>query len=194
LTSPEQSETLRLLETKFAPIEHGGLAHLGIGVATGCDQVFIVDKDTDIESERLLPLVMRDYIERGHIRDAGRFVVNTFRDGGGLVDRHDYPRLARYLKAQAPAIRKRHVTKKPPANWFRTIDRVYPKLVGIPKLPILDIAGADEVVFDKGRFHPHHNLHFVTSDHWDLEVLGGLLSSRVALFFVWSYAVKMRGG
>jgi hypothetical protein len=34
----------------------------------------------------------------------------------------------------------------------------------------------------------------VTSDHWDLEVLGGLLSSRVALFFVWSYAVKMRGG
>jgi hypothetical protein len=41
---------------------------------------------------------------------------------------------------------------------------------------------------------PHHNLYFVTSDHWDLEVLGGLLSSRVALFFVWSYAVKMRGG
>jgi hypothetical protein len=38
LTSPEQSETLRLLETKFAPIEHGGLAHVGIGVATGCDQ------------------------------------------------------------------------------------------------------------------------------------------------------------
>jgi hypothetical protein len=29
---------------------------------------------------------------------------------------------------------------------------------------------------------------------WDLEVLGGLLSSRVALFFVWSYALKMRGG
>lgn len=27
-----------------------------------------------------------------------------------------------------------------------------------------------------------------------MEVLGGLLSSRVALFFVWSYAVKMRGG
>jgi hypothetical protein len=27
-----------------------------------------------------------------------------------------------------------------------------------------------------------------------MEVLGGLLSSKVALFFVWSYAVKMRGG
>jgi hypothetical protein len=194
VTSPEQSETLRLLETKFAPIEHSGLAHVGIGVATGCDQVFIVGKDADIESERLLPLVMRDDIERGQIRDAGRFVINTFRDEGGLVDLHDYPKLARYLKANSPSIRKRHVAKKAPANWFRTIDRVYPKLVGTPKLLIPDIAGANEVVFDKGRFHPHHNLYFVTSDHWDLEVLGGLLSSRVALFFVWSYAVKMRGG
>jgi hypothetical protein len=27
-----------------------------------------------------------------------------------------------------------------------------------------------------------------------MKVLGGLLSSKVALFFVWSYAVKMRGG
>jgi adenine-specific DNA-methyltransferase len=37
-------------------------------------------------------------------------------------------------------------------------------------------------------------LYFVTSKQWDLEVLGGLLSSRVALFFVWSYAAKLRGG
>ena len=64
----------------------------------------------------------------------------------------------------------------------------------MPKLLIPDIAGSNEVAFDEGRFHPHHNLYFVTSTAWDLEVLGGLLSSKVALFFVWSYAVKMRGG
>lgn len=63
-----------------------------------------------------------------------------------------------------------------------------------PKLLIPDIAGANEVAFDAGHYHPHHNLYFITSKLWDLEVLGGLLSSRVALFFVWSYAVKMRGG
>jgi hypothetical protein len=71
---------------------------------------------------------------------------------------------------------------------------VYPELVTKPKLLIPDIAGANEVAYDEGRFYPHHNLYFVTSDSWNLEVLGGLLSSRVALFFVWSYAVKMRGG
>ena len=81
-----------------------------------------------------------------------------------------------------------------PERWFRTIDRVYPELVQRPKLLIPDIAGSNEVAYDAGDYHPHHNLYFVTSDTWDLEVLGGLLSSKVALFFVWSYAVKMRGG
>jgi hypothetical protein len=193
-STPDAHRPLRLLESKFEPIEEGDLAHVGIGVATGCDDVFIVGKDSDIEPERLLPLVMRDDIERGRIRNAGRFVINTFRDHGGVVDLHEYPQLARYLKANVAAVKKRHVAKKAPANWFRTIDRVYPELVTKPKLLIPDIAGANEVAYDEGHFHPHHNLYFVTSDRWDLEVLGGLLSSRVALFFVWSYAVKMRGG
>jgi hypothetical protein len=194
VTSPEQNETLRQLEAKFDPIEKGGMAHVGIGVATGCDDVFIVSKNSGIEPERLVPLVMREDINHGKIRDAGRYVINAFRDEGGVVDLANYPKLARYLELHTAAIRKRHVAQKAPANWFRTIDRVYPKLVGTPKLLIPDIAGANEVAYDKGRFHPHHNLYFVTSDQWDLEVLGGLLSSRVALFFVWSYAVKMRGG
>jgi adenine-specific DNA-methyltransferase len=198
VTSPEQSEVLRSLESKFAPIEHDGVAHVGIGVATGCDDVFILDrpaaKSTGIEKDRIVPLVMRDDIEDGRIQDGGRFVINTFRDDGGLVDLGGYPKLAHYLKEHSVAIRKRHVAQKAPANWYRTIDRVYPRLVGTPKLLIPDIAGANEVAFDAGHYHPHHNLYFVTSDQWDLEVLGGLLSSRVALFFVWSYAVKMRGG
>jgi adenine-specific DNA-methyltransferase len=198
VTSPEQSEMLRLLESRHVLIEQGGMAHVGIGVATGRDEVFILDKAavkaTSIEKDRLVPLVMREDIEHGRIHNRGRCVINTFRDDGGLVDLADYPKLARYLGANGVAIRKRHVAQKAPASWYRTIDRVYPKLVGTPKLLIPDIAGANEVAFDSGQFHPHHNLYFVTSDHWDLEVLGGLLSSRVALFFVWSYAVKMRGG
>src|SRR5437588_7620443 len=60
-------------------------------------------------------------------------------------------------------------------------------------LLIPDIAGSNEVALDKGHYHPHHNLYFVTSEAWDMAVLGGLLSSKVALFFIWSYATKMRG-
>jgi adenine-specific DNA-methyltransferase len=198
VTSPEQREALHLLESKFSLIEHGGGVRVGIGVATGRDEVFILDKEAakfaGIEKDRLVPLVKREDIEQGRIHDRGRYVVNTFRDDGGVVDLADYPKLALYLKEHAGVIRKRHVAQKAPANWFRTIDRVYPTLVTTPKLLIPDIAGANEVAFEAGHYHPHHNLYFVTSDQWDLEVLGGLLSSRVALFFVWSYAVKMRGG
>lgn len=47
---------------------------------------------------------------------------------------------------------------------------------------------------DSGQTYPHHGLYFVTSDQWDLEVLGGLLLSDIAELFVATYCVKMRGG
>lgn len=193
INSPEHLATLRALEARFEPIESHG-TRVGIGVATGHDKLYIVSADADIESNRLVPLVMRDDIEQGQLRDSRRCVINAFADGGGVVDLARYPRLAKYFETHGADIRKRHVAQKNPASWFRTIDRVYPKLVGKPKLLIPDIAGSNEVAFDEGKYHPHHNLYFVTSESWDMEVLGGLLSSRVALYFVWSYAVKMRGG
>src|SRR5664279_1827329 len=149
VTSPEQRAALRFLESKFSLIEHGGSVHVGIGVATGRDEVFILDKEeakaAGIEKDRLVPLVKREDIEQGRIYDRGRRVINTFRDDGGLVDLADYPKLARYLKENAQVIRNRHVAQKAPANWYRTIDRVYPTLVITPKLLIPDIAGANEV-------------------------------------------------
>jgi adenine-specific DNA-methyltransferase len=192
LSSPRHLKLLRELEGRLEPITAS--ARVGIGVATGNDRVYIVPAHSDVERDRLVPLVMRGDIENGRVKDSGRFVINTFGPDGRVVDLQQYPRLRRYLDEHADGIRKRHVSQKNPGSWFRTIDRVYPELVAVPKLLIPDIAGSNEVVFEAGQFHPHHNLYFVTSSHWDMEVLGGLLSSRVALFFVWSYAVKMRGG
>ncbi|WP_438007740.1 Eco57I restriction-modification methylase domain-containing protein [Sorangium sp. So ce321] len=194
LSSPEHLEALRSLEARFAPIEAVGGTRVGIGVATGNDRIYIVGGDVDIERDRLVPLVMRGDIEEGRIRDAGRFVINTFGDDGKVVNLDEYPRLSGYLRAHEAEIRKRYIAQKSAASWFRTIDRVYPELASTRKLLIPDIAGSNEVVYEEGRFHPHHNLYVITSEGWDLEALGGLLSSRVALFFVWSYAVKMRGG
>jgi len=194
ISSPEHLAVLRALEARCQPIEADEKTRVGIGVATGNDSVYIVGADVDIEPDRLVPLVMRDDIENGAIRNAHRCVINAFNDDGGVVDLDRYPRLARYIKAHRDEIGRRHVAQKNPTSWFRTIDRVYPSLVKVPKLLIPDIAGSNEVVYEPGHYHPHHNLYFVASESWDMEVLGGLLSSRVALFFVWSYAVKMRGG
>ncbi len=191
-SSPEQLAILRHLEANFRPIED--YARVGIGVASGCDRVYVVGPEVDVEADRLVPLVMREDIEHGKVRDSQRFILNTFGTGTRVVNLDEYPRLTRYFETFEGDIRSRHVAKKNPSAWFRTIDRVYPELVGQPKLLIPDIAGSNEVAYDEGKYHPHHNLYFVVSTHWDLEVLGGLMSSRVALFFVWAYAVKMRGG
>ena len=191
LSPPGQLKVLRELEAKLRPIEASAKVH--IGVATGNDSVYIVDRSADIEPDRLVPLVMRADIENGSIKDAGHRVINTFEPSGETIELKDYPRLRKHFEAHGLEIRKRHVAQKNPRAWFRTIDRVYPELVKVPKLLIPDIAGSNEIAFDAGRYHPHHNLYFVTSDSWDMEVLGGLLSSKVALFFIWSYAVKMRG-
>lgn len=191
ISSPAQLHVLRDLEARFAPI--AASARVGIGVATGCDERYIVDRSLQVEPDRLEPLVMREDIAQGQIKPSSKCVINTFAPDGKPIDLTQYPRLHSYLQQHASQLKLRHVARKNPGAWFRTIDRVYPELTRAPKLLIPDIAGANEVVFDPGRFHPHHNLYFVTSSTWDLEVLGGLLSSRVALFFVWSYAVKMRG-
>jgi len=194
ISSPRHLAVLRELESRFETLEADGETRVGIGVATGCDKVYIVDENVEVESDRRVPLVMREDIACGSIRDARRFVLNMFGADGKIVSLADYPALSRYVENYRPEISRRHVAQKNRASWFRTIDRVYPELVSRPKLLIPDIAGSNEVAYDEGRFHPHHNLYFVTSRTWDLEVLGGLLSSRVALFFVWSYAVRMRGG
>lgn len=193
LSPPEHLKALRDLEARFAPLEADGKTKVRIGVATGNDASYIVGADADIEKNRLVPLVMRADIENGQVTDGGRFVINTFDDNGRAIKLTDYPRLRRHLETNGLDIKRRHVAQKNPDSWFRTIDRVYPALVKVPKLLIPDIAGSNEVALDKGNFHPHHNLYFVISDIWDMEVLGGLLSSKVALFFIWSYATKMRG-
>ncbi len=193
LSSPEQLATLRDLEAKFPILEESGKTSVRIGIATGSDSTYIVPSDADIEPDRLVPLIMRGDIGDGSIRDARRSVINTYAEKG-TIELSDYPRLKKYLQEHEPVLRKRHIAQKGGGAWFRTIDRPYPELVAKPKLLIPDIAGSNDVIYEAGRFYPHHNLYFIVSDEWDLEVLGGLLSSRVALFFVWSYAVKMRGG
>jgi hypothetical protein len=49
-------------------------------------------------------------------------------------------------------------------------------------------------VLEPGGCYPHHNLYYVVSDEWDMEVLGGILLSRVAQAFIEAYCVRMRGG
>lgn len=192
--SPHDLELIAHLEEHFAPMEDPRTGtRVGIGVATGCDEVFVTAQADGVESSRLLPLLTAADIAGGEAEWGGRYLVNPW-DEGRLVDLEDFPGLSSYLGAHGERIRGRHVAKRQPAKWHRTIDRVDPSLQAQPKLLLPDMKAAAHPVLDPGRYYPHHNLYFVVSDEWDLEVLGGLLLSDVANLFVGAYCVKMRGG
>ena len=194
LDSSDQLALVRRIENAFPSIEEAG-CKVGIGVATGADQVFIAPFETlDVEPDRKLPLVMTRDIIDGVVNWRGFGVINPFADGGGLVDLTQYPKLARYLKGHQSVIAKRHVAQKIPANWYRTIDRIYPALVSKPKLLIPDIKGEAHIVYEEGRLYPHHNLYFITSESWNLHALQAVLLSGIARLFVATYSTKMRGG
>ncbi len=194
LDASSELAIVRRLEGCLPTLEEAG-CKVGIGVATGADKAFIDQLDAlDVEDDRKLPLVMTRDIVSGTIKWRGYGVINPFADGGGLVRLEDYPRLRRYLEARKEEIAGRHVAQKMPANWYRTIDRIYPELVGKPKLLIPDIKGAAHIVYDAGAYYPHHNLYFITSDSWDLHALQAVLLSGVARLFIATYSTKMRGG
>ena len=146
-----------------------------------------------VEPDRLLPLLMtRDTSLRrsevvGHISRqsmAGRSPRRPRR----------LPTPREVSRLPIGDVRNRHVAQKNPSSWYRTIDRVEPGLRDRDKLVIPDLKAYIQPVLDRGEHYPHHGLYFVTSDEWDLEVLGGLLLSDIAELFVATYCVKMRGG
>lgn len=182
------------LERRFAPLEdHTTGTRVGIGVASGADAVYLTKDPDVVEPDRLLPLLMTRDTVHGRADWSGTFLVNPWHLGR-LVELADYPRLRDYLESRSTAVKARHVARNNTSRWYRTIDRVEPDLLHRPKLVIPELKAFLQPVLERGHSYPHHGLYFITSDVWDLQVLGGLLLSDVAELFVSTYCVKMRGG
>lgn len=192
--NPARQALVAHLESSFEPLETPETGtRVGIGVATGCDDVYITEDAERVESDRLLPLLLARDTATGIATWSGHYLINPW-NHDGLVDLASYPRLRVYLEASEERLRERHVAKRRPNAWYRTIDRVDPLLQEKDKLVMPDIKAHSNPVLDLGDTYPHHNLYFVVSGAWDLEVLGGLLLSDVANALIGAYCVKMRGG
>lgn len=192
--SPARLAVLKYLEDHFLPLESVDTGtKVGIGVATGADDVFITTDIDLVEPSRLLPLAMAYDIERGQLRWSGHYLVDPW-NADGVIDLTQFPRLKAYLERHEVQLKGRHVGRRSGEHWYRTIDRVNHQLTAKTKLYLPDIKGQIEPVLDTGQTYPHHNLYVVQSERWDHEVLGGLLLSAIGQFFVECYGVRMRGG
>jgi len=193
--SPDRLRLLKRLEEKFTPLEDRSTGtRVGIGVATGADRVFLAQNPDLVERDRLLPMAMAGDTFTGTLQWSGHYLVNPWRTDGSLMDLAEHPELRAYFEGNASTLKGRHVAKKTPSRWYRTIDKVDQALVMKPKLLIPDIKSVTHPVYDEGFYYPHHNLYHIISEAWDLKVLGGLLLSAVGQFFIECYAVRMSGG
>lgn len=192
--SPARLALIELLNEGFGPLHDPETGtKVSIGIATGADKAYVTKDPEIVESDRLLPLSMRRDLMSGEFLWQGNMLVNPWDSDGKLVDLKMYPRMAAYLNGH-PDLRKRFVAKKSPDSWYRTIDKVKTPIIDRPKLLIQDMKTTIHPVLEPGGFYPHHNLYYVVSNSWDMEVLGGLLLSRVAQAFIEAYCVRMRGG
>ncbi len=190
----DELAVLRRLEATYPTLEEAG-CKVGIGVATGADKVYVGTYDElDVEKDRKLPLVMTKDIRAGKVEWNGKGVINPFDDDGGLVNLKKYPKLAAYLNRHKTVICNRNVAKRNSERWYRTIDRITPTITHMPKLLIPDIKGEANIVYEEGKYYPHHNLYYITSDTWDLKALQAVLLSDVTRLVITTYSTKMRGG
>jgi adenine-specific DNA-methyltransferase len=191
--SPERLALIEHLNDHFGPLHDPARGtRVGIGVATGADKVFLTTDTSVVEPDRLLPMATVQNTRSGRLAWDGVYLVNPWTPDGSPVDLARYPKLASYLSTHHDQLSRRYIARGG-KRWYQTIDKVNHALTAKPKLLIQDMRTAISPALDPGGYYPHHNLYYVTSEQWDMEVLGGLLLSRVAQAFIEAYCVRMRG-
>jgi len=189
----DQITLIRKLESQYPSLEEAG-CKVFIGAATGANKIYIVDVNCiDVEGSRLIPVITANELSSGRIQWRGKYILNTY-DENGVVCLDDYPKLAAYLNSHKTDLCKRHVAKKSPANWFKTIDHVYEERSKMKKLLIPDISSAPIVVYDEGVFHPNNSTYYICSNNWDLHALRVVLLSNVTKIFMDMYSTKIANG
>jgi adenine-specific DNA-methyltransferase len=176
-------------------IEEQGF-RIGIGVATGADDVFIVNQDNaeKIESSRLLPLILSRDLKGNKVCWSGKFVINPY-ENNSLCDLKKYPALEGYLKKNKEVLLKRHTVQKSPDKWYKTIDRIKPEIRQQNKILLPDLSGNKVLFIDEGLYYPHHNIYYITgSDLNALKILACILMSDFVRDQISQIGIRMNGG
>lgn len=174
---------LEKLERNHPSICEAG-CHMGIGIATGADDVFIPDRLPDIEPERLLPVAMS--------KNRHRLMINPWDKDGKLVDLDEWPKTKAWMEMHYNRLSRRHCAQR--GAWYRTIDKPIPWLLKSRKILIPDFGRHASLTIDMGEEYPHHNLYWVVSESWPLEALVNILSGEIVRFMIAAISVRMNSG
>ena len=169
---------------------------IGIGVATGADNIFISSELPGlVEPELLLPAMNAKDLRGDTMRWHQEYLLNPYTPSGELISLTQYPLAARYLESHRERLADRHVARKNTSKWYKTIDRINPQLTSEAKILLPDMSGNRYIFVDEGRFYPLHNLYYVTGHSVrKLKILSAILMSDIIRQQISSITNNMNGG
>lgn len=176
-------------------IEEQGF-HIGIGIATGADKIYISSTLKErVEPELLLPAINAKDLTGNCLNWKGEYLLNPFDEKGNLIDLSSYPKAHSYLESKKEILSNRYVAKKNPTKWYRTIDKVKTGLQNASKILIPDISGNSLLFIDEGHFYPLHNIYYITGkDIEQQKILCAILMSNFVKEQMNSFSNNMNGG
>ncbi|MCK5537102.1 MAG: Eco57I restriction-modification methylase domain-containing protein [Bacteroidales bacterium] len=169
---------------------------IGIGIATGADKIFIKKHSelNGIEKSRLMPLIKSKSLKGNEIDWDNSYVINTF-EKNSICDLNNFPHLNDYLNSYRDILLKRHIAKKNPTYWYKTIDKIKPDLQKQHKLLLPDLSGSKFLFIDEGKFYPHHNVYYITHKNLNkLKILACILMSDFIKDQLSQIGIRMNGG
>ena len=183
----------------FPTIENSGAGtHVGIGVASGADDIYMNPQMiADLEESCLLPIVTSDDIRGGSIEWNSRYMLNPYdqRDDRFMLDLAMFPKVGAYLNRNAERLKSRYCAKKHPDAWYRTLDRINYSTLRAVKILLPDIQQGGNVALDeRGEYYPHHNVYWITSRSWNMRALCVIMRSSFVTDQVRRVSTQMRGG
>lgn len=169
---------------------------IGIGVATGADNIFISSLLPDlVEHELLLPALNAKDLRGDRLNWHGEYLLNPYTSNGELINLSKYPLAAKYLSSHQERLANRHIAQKNASKWYKTIDRISPHLKSEAKILLPDMSGNRYIFIDEGNFYPLHNLYYITGHSIkELKILCAILMSDHIRQQIGNITNNMNGG
>ena len=163
------------------------------GTALGLAKAFVVQSDTDIEAERVLPyLRSRDLDEDGGISPQV-YVANVWTCEGALLDLSLAPLLAYHLERFRKELEARACVNDK-ADWYRTIDKLHARRIAEPKVLVAGMSRRARIAYDPGGHVASNALYCLVSTQWPLDALATSLRAGVLDLFGDVLSPRFSGG
>lgn len=192
LASKDARELMDILDGRGHPLPDIGVT-IRCGLALGLAKAFVVDSETLIEGEYLLPyLRSRDLDENGETSSPMK-VANVWTSEGALIDLDHAPLLKAHLELFKADLTNRACVADA-KDWYRTIDKFVTQRIDAPKILLKGMSRRARIALDPGGSVPSNALYSLTSSKWPLELLASVLRAGVLDLFGEVLSPRFSGG